>query len=186
MSVPMCADVETMCSFRNAHRPISVPLLQDIRPSEKLTSADIGAEVAVCLAKSPLSRSHIGRHRHRCVPAGWLYRNTHRPTSAPICTSWLALQKYTSADIGTDVAGYLVPRAADIGLYRYRCVVAGSAASGLPHRPMSVPMCVSWIDFSRNSTSADVGADVHQQDGPPRTATSADIGTDVCQLGTFS
>ena len=39
--------------LRNAHRPVSVPMLQDIRPLKKLTSADIGTDVAGCLNQSP-------------------------------------------------------------------------------------------------------------------------------------
>ena len=108
-------------------------------------------------------------HRPTSVPmlqALGLKRNSHRPISVPMlwnASPDFSLPGFTSADIGTDV--YQLDRSLQddhIGRCRCRCEPAASIAPGLPHRPMSVPMCASWIDLSRITTSADVGADVNQ------------------------
>ena len=66
-----CVDTDvTSGPFRSSHRPISVSMLEHTRPLVNSTSADVGTDVAGCLARSPPLRFHIGRCRYRCVPAG--------------------------------------------------------------------------------------------------------------------
>jgi hypothetical protein len=194
MSVPMCADVETMGSFRNSHRPTSVPMCHYASPHLPPSGSHIGRHrwrcvttprhispfrishrpisVPMCHYASPHlppSGSHIGRHRWRCVTTPRHispFRISHRPTSVPMChyaSPHLPLQDLTSADIGTDVSQLVGFSEIHIGRHRYRCCRRPCPLSS-SHRPMSVPMCGSWVGSLRITTSADVGADVHQLD----------------------
>jgi hypothetical protein len=111
--------------------------------------------------------THIGRYRCRCVTTPRHispFRISHRPTSVPMChyaSPHLPLQDLTSADIGTDVSQLVGFSEIHIGRHRYRCCRRPCPLSS-SHRPMSVPMCGSWVGSLRITTSADVGADVHQ------------------------
>ena len=83
----MCRHRCYISSLCSSHRPISVPMLEHTRTLENSTSADIGTDVARCLARSLPLRFHIGRYRYRCcemprqVPPSKI---SHRPISAPM------------------------------------------------------------------------------------------------------